>query len=114
MVRVIGKFRCNLLFEGDDTGMETQLKNVPYPESRFFLDFSESLHIPWIQHQRFLANGIGLDSKGEADVGVMKVVGGADADKINPLSLPSKLFRELLLAVIGSSGFVRCKAGSFL
>ena len=53
--------------------------------SCFIFDLLQCLYIPWIQDNRLLADCIGTVAKRKPDMGVMKIIGRADADEVNAI-----------------------------
>ena len=72
----------HLFLQRDYFRMKPQLQNVVDPLARLFLNGLQNVHIPWIQHQRFLADDIRAQAQGVARVRVVKVVRRADGDNV--------------------------------
>jgi hypothetical protein len=74
--------------------MDPQLENIEDPLPRFLFQFGESVQVPWVEDERFFADRNGADAQGESHVGIVKIIGRANTDKVDALfaSLPAQLF----------------------
>jgi len=84
----------DLLPQSHDGRMDPELEDVVDPLPRFPFQFGEGIQVPGVEDERFFANRIGTDAKCKSHVGIVKIVGRADADIVNALvaSLPAQLF----------------------
>jgi len=73
------------LLEGRQRGMDPQLQDRVDPPPELLLQLLQGVAVPGIEHERLLADGVGPDAEGEADVGVVQVVRGADAHVVDPV-----------------------------
>ena len=55
------------------------------------LDLRQPVDIPRIEHQRLFADGVAVRAQGEAHMGVMQIVGRADADIVDALAEAAQL-----------------------
>lgn len=60
--------------------------------ARFLLKFPQSVDVPRVEHQWFFADDIGPKAQPEADVCIVEVVGGADAQVVDALALSLHFF----------------------
>ena len=72
----------HLLLQGFDGRVQAELQDVVHPLARLVFHGLQHIHIPWVQHQRFLADDIRAQTQGVARVRVVQVVRGADGDDV--------------------------------
>jgi hypothetical protein len=93
-------FLDQLVAKSDQLRVNSKLQNRFDLAACLRLKFGKGIQIPRIQHQWFLANGIGMDSERKADVRVVEIVGRADADPVELLflALAAQLLGEAIEA----------------
>jgi len=74
------------LAQGDHAGVQAQLQDVVSLAARLLGDLLQGVHVPGGQHQGLLADDVGTVAEAEADVGVVQVVGRADAQVVDALA----------------------------
>src|SRR4051812_11261002 len=84
--RIIGLFRDTLI-KCDDLGMHTELQNRIDLPARALFYLGERIHIPRIENQRLFANGIGVGTQCEPNMRIMEIVGGANRNVIDLLTV---------------------------
>jgi len=67
--------------------MKAQLEDVVDAPSGFLLKVQEGVGVPGIEDEGLFADGVGRDAQGEADMGVVEVVGRGDRNVMDPLGL---------------------------
>jgi len=82
--------------QGEEGRVNAQLKNGVYTASGFTLQLGKGIEIPWIENQRLFADGVGANPQCKTDMGVVEMVRGTDAEKMNPArSLLTPQFLEV-------------------
>ena len=71
--------------------MQAQLQDGRDLAAGLALDLGEPVDVPRIEHQRLLADRIGIRAQREAAVRVVQVVGRADRDVVDLLAAPAQL-----------------------
>ncbi len=79
----VGLILSDFVSQSDDGWMKSELQYREHPSRRILLDLLKCVYVPRIQDQGFLADGACPRTEGEADVGVVQVVGGTDGHKID-------------------------------
>ena len=79
------------LSQRDDAGVQAQLQDVVDACARLCLDLLQTVDVPGIEDQRLFTDGIGAVAQGEPDVGVVQVVGRADADVVDGRAFAAEL-----------------------
>ena len=81
--------------------MDAELQDRIDFSSGLLFQFPEGVQIPGIDDERFLADGIRSHPKGQTAMGIVQVVGGTDADVVNPslIRAPPKLFQMSIEAL---------------
>jgi hypothetical protein len=83
---------ASTLFQFDHAGVEAQLQDVVDLAAGFFFDLFQGVDVPGVEYDRFFADHVGAYAQAEADVGVVQVVGRADAQVVQLGSFTSELF----------------------
>lgn len=85
---------CDLLLQGNNRFVFTQLQNIVDAPPRFPFNLFQGIDVPGVEHQGLFAYGVRIDAQGKADMGIVKVVGRADADIVDTLvlTLAAQLF----------------------
>jgi hypothetical protein len=68
--------------------MDPELEDIEDPLSRFPFQIGEGVQVPGIEDERFFADRIGSNAQGKTYMGVVQVVGRADAGVVDRLSPP--------------------------
>jgi hypothetical protein len=82
----VGRRGGDPLAQGDHAGVQAQLQDVVRLVAGFLGDLLQDVHVPGVQHQGLLADDVGAVAEAEADVGVVQVVGRADAQEVDALA----------------------------
>ena len=70
--------------------MQPQLQDGEYAPPGGPLHLGQAVDIPGVQHQRLLADRVGTGAEREAAMGIVQVVGRADADVVERTALPAQ------------------------
>src|SRR5690606_30950062 len=68
----------HLLAQRDDRRVHAQLQDGVDLAAGVLLQLDQAIDVPWVQHERLLADGIRAGTQGKTHVRVMQVVGRAD------------------------------------
>ena len=100
----------NLFLQGYNLVVETQLEDGVGLMALAFLHFLQGVNVPRVEHQGLLADDVGTKTQAVAGVGIMQVVGRADAHIVDLLTFVPQsgvvTVEELLLCEEGSLGKV--------
>ena len=106
---VLGTF-FHLFLQRFDLVVETQLKDGVGLMALTFLHLLEGIDVPRVEHQRLLADDVGAEAQAVTRVGIVQVVGRADAHVVDVGAAVAQLgvvpVEELLLGEEGSLGEV--------
>src|SRR5262245_24895720 len=64
----------NALAKLEDGRVQAQLQDCEHAVPAVALDFGKTVDVPRIEHQRLLADGVGMAAQSETHMGVMKIV----------------------------------------
>ena len=66
--------------------VHAQLQDRVNAAAEFLFQLLQRVQVPGIEHQGFFADGVGADAQGQADMGIVQVIGRADADVMDRLA----------------------------
>lgn len=107
VVDLIFRAVLNLLLQIDDGLVQTKLKDCVDAMTSLLLDVEQSIYVPWVQNEWFLADDIGTETESVAHVCVVEIVRRADRDIVDIVAC---LFQFGAMAV---KEFLFCKEGGF-
>src|SRR3546814_3467694 len=79
--------------------MKAQWQDGVDPAPGAGLDLGEAVDVPRIEHQRLLADRVAVRAQSKAHMGVVQVVGRADADIVDALTAATQLIDMAVAAL---------------
>lgn len=101
VVHLSGRSGFNLPFQVLYSRVEAQLQDGIDLFARFLFNFLQGIQVPGVEHQRLFADGVAAVAQRHTDMGIVQVVGAADAYIIDAaLPVPAQLV-EVAVEALG-------------
>ena len=101
LIHFVFRAMDHLLLQLLNGGVEAQLQNGIDLLAGLLFDLLQGVEVPGVAHQGLLADGVSVVSQGHADVGVVQVVGTADAHVVDLMLAPPAQLIEVAVEALG-------------